>query len=138
MADRVVVMNAGIAEQIGPPLEVYRNPASLFVAGFIGSPPMNFVDPGLLPDLSVPGAKTLGVRPEHLTFTNEDAGMLKGRVAFCEALGADTLVHVRMPDQTIMIVRSEGEPMETGAVVGVQIAPDSVMRFGDDGRVLSL
>jgi len=45
MADRVVVMNEGVAEQIGPPLEVYRNPATMFVAGFIGSPPMNFIDP---------------------------------------------------------------------------------------------
>ena len=96
MADRVVVMNAGIAEQIGPPLEVYRNPASLFVAGFIGSPPMSFIDPALLSDIAPAEAETLGIRPEHCALTRPEAGRLSGTVAFCEALGADTLVHVRM------------------------------------------
>jgi len=134
MADRVVVMNGGIAEQIGPPLEVYRNPASLFVAGFIGSPPMNFLAPSLLPDFAGAGATTLGIRPEHLTLVSAEGAPLSGRVAFCEALGADTLVHVRMNDDSILVVRSEGDPLETGAPVGMAVEPGTVVTFGADGR----
>ncbi len=109
LAQRMIVMNAGRAEQIGAPMEVYDNPASMFVAGFIGSPAMNFL-PGtakagvleLSESVSVPmpaairekvkdgDAITLGVRPEHFAVT--DAGM-PFRVENAEALGADSLVH---------------------------------------------
>ena len=136
MADRVVVMNQGIAEQIGPPLEVYRNPASIFVAGFIGSPPMNFIDPVLLADPSISKATTLGVRPEHCQLAKADAGTLTGHVAFCEALGADTLIHVRMSDASILIVRSQGEPLETDTTVGVLVSRDHIVRFDEDGKAM--
>ena len=109
LAQRMIVMNAGRAEQIGAPMEVYDNPASMFVAGFIGSPAMNFL-PGkvkgsvleLADGVSVPisaaigekvkdgDAITLGVRPEHFAVT--DTGM-PFRVENAEALGADSLVH---------------------------------------------
>ena len=136
MADRVVVMNAGIAEQIGPPLEVYRNPASLFVAGFIGSPPMNFINPALLSDIAPAEAETLGIRPEHCALTTAEAGRLSGTVAFCEALGADTLVHVRMADGSLLIVRSDGDPIETGEAVGVSLETSEILGFGRDGKAI--
>ena len=136
MADRVVVMNAGIAEQVGPPLEVYRNPATMFVAGFIGSPPMNFLPPALLGNEAVPGAATLGIRAENLALVSPDAGRITGTVAFCEALGADTLVHIRLEDGTILIVRSDREPLETGSVVGIHLSEDDVFGFDGDGRAL--
>jgi sn-glycerol 3-phosphate transport system ATP-binding protein len=109
LAQRMIVMNAGRAEQIGAPMEVYDNPASMFVAGFIGSPAMNFL-PGSVKggalqlaegvDVDLPAtirektndgdAVTLGVRPEHFTVT---ATGMPFRVENAEALGADSLVH---------------------------------------------
>lgn len=136
MADRVVVMNEGVAEQIGPPLEVYRNPATMFVAGFIGSPPMNFIDPQLLGEAADPGATTLGVRPENLSLVAPDEGRLKGTVAFCEALGADTLIHVRMVDGSVLIVRTDDSPMETSIAVGLAIAADGIMSFDAEQKVI--
>jgi len=84
LAQRMIVMNAGRAEQIGAPLEVYAKPASTFVAGFIGSPPMN-----LLPK----DGKILGVRPEHLEPCAESEAMLTIEVDLIEPLGGDTLVY---------------------------------------------
>jgi len=134
MADRVVVMNAGIAEQIGPPLEVYRNPASLFVAGFIGSPPMNFLDPSLLPGPHPAGTATLGIRPEHLTMTAPENAPLRGTVAFCEALGADTLVHLGMADGSMTVMRTDGDPIERGTGIGIGVDTAFVAAFGEDGK----
>jgi len=137
MADRVVVMNDGVAEQIGPPLEVYRNPASLFVAGFIGSPPMNFIEPGALPNLARDGGKTLGIRPEHCALAAPGAGALDGTVAFCEALGADTLVHVRAADGTVLIVRSDGDPIEAGTGVGIALETAEIVTFDQAGKAMA-
>lgn len=136
MADRVVVMNQGIAEQIGPPLEVYRNPASVFVAGFIGSPPMNFIAPSLLGDPLIAGAETVGIRPEHCKLTAPGTGNLTGTVAFCEALGADTLVHVRMSDDSILIARSQDELMTTNEPVGIKLSSDNLFLFDQNGKAI--
>ena len=88
LAQRMIVMNAGRAEQIGAPLEVYARPASTFVAGFIGSPPMN-----LIPQ-ERQGRKVLfGIRPEHLEPCGEAEAMLVAEVDLIEPLGADTLIY---------------------------------------------
>ncbi|MBK8064837.1 MAG: sn-glycerol-3-phosphate import ATP-binding protein UgpC [Betaproteobacteria bacterium] len=112
LAQRMMVMNAGHAEQIGAPLEVYGRPASTFVAGFIGSPPMNLI-PGTLAEggavlLADAGARVglpaalpkfdgrkllLGVRPEHLEPCDEAAALLVPDVDFIELLGSDVLVY---------------------------------------------
>ncbi|MFZ5962422.1 sn-glycerol-3-phosphate ABC transporter ATP-binding protein UgpC [Thalassococcus sp. BH17M4-6] len=108
MADRMIVMNAGIAEQVGTPLEVYETPRTLFAAQFIGSPSMNVVDAkvkggkvlirgtpvadGAGPD----GPVRFGVRPEHLV--PDDDGPLALNVQMSEPLGANTLLHGRLPD----------------------------------------
>jgi len=84
LAQRMIVMNAGRAEQIGAPLEVYSRPATTFVAGFIGSPPMNLIPRE---------GKLLGVRPEHLQPCAESEAMLVAHVDLIEPLGADTLVY---------------------------------------------
>ncbi len=121
LADRVVVMNQGIIEQVGAPQELYHNPATRFVAGFIGSPAMNFLPVQVLDDgglkiqladgtkLAVPPAKvdrygphkgkrmTLGIRPEHLTETRENAKagvqQMNALVDVVEPMGMETLVH---------------------------------------------
>ena len=140
LANRMIVMNAGIVEQIGAPIEVYDNPASLFVAGFIGSPAMNFV-PGKVAGaalqigegLSVPlnqavrakvkegDAVTLGVRPEHLAPTA--LGGLPFRVETVEALGADSLIHGILCDMPV-VVRVDGHSQpQVGAILN--IAPEA-------------
>jgi sn-glycerol 3-phosphate transport system ATP-binding protein len=109
LAQRMIVMNAGRAEQIGTPMEVYENPATVFVAGFIGSSAMNFIDGasegggrvmlhggGTLAvnaDVAAGRRVTVGIRPEHLTPCNPSAANLVGSIEMVEALGADTLIH---------------------------------------------
>jgi len=93
LAQRMIVMNAGRAEQIGAPLEVYAKPATTFVASFIGSPPMN-----LIPQ-ERDGRKVLfGIRPEHLEPCAERDAMLVPEIDLIEPLGADTLVYGHLPD----------------------------------------
>ena len=88
LANRMIVMNGGRAEQIGAPLEVYAKPASTFVASFIGSPPMNLIPVGRA------GRSMLqGVRPEHLEPCAESEAMLRVQIDLVEPLGADTLAH---------------------------------------------
>ena len=103
MADRMIVMNAGIAEQIGTPLEVYEKPRTMFAAQFIGSPAMNIVDAEIRDGkvifagqhvadaVGADGPVKLGVRPEHLV--PDDVGPLRVDVKMAEPLGANTLLH---------------------------------------------
>jgi sn-glycerol 3-phosphate transport system ATP-binding protein len=95
LAHRMIVMNAGRAEQVGSPLEVYARPATAFVAGFIGSPPMNLVPRD---------GKLLGVRPEELEPCAESEANLAAQVDLVEQLGADILVHGTV-DGTRIVVR---------------------------------
>lgn len=109
MADRMIVMNAGIAEQVGTPLEVYETPRTLFAAQFIGSPAMNIVDADVqggkvmiagvaVADAAGPdGPVKFGVRPEHLVA--DDAGPLEFEVQMSEPLGANTLLHGKLKGQ---------------------------------------
>jgi sn-glycerol 3-phosphate transport system ATP-binding protein len=88
LAQRMIVMNAGRAEQVGAPLEVYARPATTFVASFIGSPPMN-----LIPMQRQGKEVVFGIRPEHLEPCSETEAMLSPVVDLIEPLGADTLVY---------------------------------------------
>jgi len=95
MADKIVVMHDGIIEQTGTPLDLYNKPANLFVAGFIGSPKMNFLEYSSLPEsikkLAPKGSSTFGVRPEHLTIKEENSIPLK--VKNVEQLGSDSYLY---------------------------------------------
>lgn len=152
MADRMIVMHDGIAEQIGAPLDVYQFPATRFVAGFIGSPPMNFVELGALAhaELSVPAtASTVGIRPEHLTLGDVSNGLLSGTLRFSEALGAETLYHIQIdqnhaltsndgdePYNAVLIVRSDSAPGQfvNGESVGLHTDSMHLVYFDSDGR----
>ncbi len=90
MADKIVVLQAGVIEQVGSPLELYRRPRNLFVAGFIGSPKMNLVNGSIA---ATHNAATIGIRPEHIVVSS-DAGDWPGRVGVSEHLGSDTFFHV--------------------------------------------
>ena len=106
MADKIVVLQAGRIEQVGSPLDLYRSPRNLFVAGFIGSPKMNFI-PGA--EAEAHGAATIGIRPEHLSVSNE-SGAWEGTVGVSEHLGSDTFFHVNVPSLSDpLTVRVSGE-----------------------------
>jgi multiple sugar transport system ATP-binding protein len=104
MADKIVVLNAGNIEQVGSPLDLYKKPKNLFVAGFIGSPKMNLIE-GATAEKH--GAKTIGARPEHIA-VSKTAGDWKGTVGVAEHLGSDTFLHVHTDHGTIN-VRGDGE-----------------------------
>jgi sn-glycerol 3-phosphate transport system ATP-binding protein len=121
LAQRMIVMNAGRAEQIGAPLEVYAKPATTFVAGFIGSPPMN-----LIPQFGGPhDGKLLGVRPEHLEPCAGSDAMLTIDVDLIEPLGADIIVYGHIGDGESARVAAR-LPADAKAVAGklpVRYAP---------------
>ncbi|HET9576808.1 MAG TPA: sn-glycerol-3-phosphate import ATP-binding protein UgpC [Usitatibacter sp.] len=137
LADRMIVINAGAVEQVGAPIEVYDDPATQFVAGFIGSPSMNFLpgerrDDGvdvsagvrvpLPPALraSAPQSLVAGIRPEHFQLGRQDGIAFPLKVETIEALGADSLVHALF-DGTALVARIDGH---------VTPAPGETLRFG--------
>jgi multiple sugar transport system ATP-binding protein len=131
LADRIVVMNAGRIEQIGSPMELYNDPANLFVAGFIGSPQMNFIEAD---KLGLTGARTIGIRPEHLTLSTTN-GDWSGSAVHVEHLGADTNVYVETERAGTITVRAFGEVrLEPGATVHLRAEPKFLYRFDDAGK----
>ena len=131
LADRMIVMNDGRAEQIGAPLTVYKDPQTAFVAGFIGSPPINFLSGAA----GAPEGGKLGIRPEHLSM-RPDAPMLTGALHYAEPLGAETLIHLRLPDGQALILRQDGAaPIPAaGETVGVAWDTAAELRFDKTGR----
>jgi len=106
MADKIVVLHAGVIEQVGSPLELYHTPRNKFVAGFIGSPKMNFIEGE---EAAKHGAHTIGVRPEHIEVSGE-SGTWSGVVSVSEHLGSDTFFHVHGTGLAETItVRADGE-----------------------------
>ncbi|MBC7156939.1 MAG: ATP-binding cassette domain-containing protein [Rhodobacteraceae bacterium] len=104
LADRIAVLRDGRVEQVGAPMELYNDPANTFVAGFIGSPQMNFLRAG---PLGRPG-ETPGIRPEHLAPSRE-GGEIAGRVSHVEKLGGETLVYLRTEAHGLLTLRLFGE-----------------------------
>jgi multiple sugar transport system ATP-binding protein len=105
MADKIVVLNAGRIEQVGSPMELYRSPANLFVAGFIGSPRMNLIEGTEAQKMQ---AKTIGVRPEHIRLSASE-GEWGGTVGVAEHLGSDTLLHIESDNLGQITARTDGE-----------------------------
>lgn len=127
-------MNAGVADQISAPLEVYANPSTAFVAGFIGSPPTNFLDADLLGETGE--AKQIGIRPEHVRIA--DTGRITAHVGYAEALGAETLVHLWAKDRTQITIRqAAAQPIPTeGSEASLDWDEPYVMRFDSAGERL--
>jgi multiple sugar transport system ATP-binding protein len=130
LADRICVLRDGVVEQIGTPLELYESPNSLFVAGFIGSPKMNFLDGRF----SEPhGAHTIGIRAEHLVI--EPEGRWQGSVVHSEMLGSDSYVYVDIGSSEPLVVRQEGTAtLRPGDNVSVTPDDQELHRFDRDGR----
>ena len=108
LAQRMLVMNGGRMEQFGTPQEVYEQPASTFVASFIGSPPMNLLQQAR----GVPQGRILGVRPEHLRLSAQiDGNGWVARVNAQEMLGAERLLYLRLGDESVIVRLDEATPV---------------------------
>ena len=131
MADKIVVLNAGRIEQVGAPLELYAHPRNLFVAGFIGSPKMNFITG---PEAAKHDAHTIGVRPEHITVGD---GPWEGVVGLSEHLGSDSFIKVDVAGLGVINVRGPGE-LNVHHGDRVKLAPaGKIHRFDDKGMALA-
>ncbi len=161
LADRIVVLRSGEVEQVGTPLDLYNRPANLFVAGFIGSPRMNFLDgevtevngakmtvrgksgaPIVLPAdgaLSKAGAPvTVGIRPEHLRIVDPEKGGLAGEVQIAEHLGGETFLYVALPSEETLVVEIRGQAAaRPGERVGIDFEPGAHHLFSADGKVIA-
>ena len=131
MADKIVVLRAGNIEQVGSPLELYREPRNEFVAGFIGSPKMNIFGGN---PAQQHGAAKIGVRPEHISASTE-AGTWEGVVGVAEHLGSDTFLHVHQTGLADTVtVRVDGElPVKHGDRIFLTPEADKIHRFNEQG-----
>ncbi|GDX06996.1 sn-glycerol-3-phosphate import ATP-binding protein UgpC [Buttiauxella sp. A111] len=149
LAQRVMVMNKGVAEQIGTPVEVYERPATRFVASFIGSPAMNLLEGSISADgtrfelaggMALPlgstqnsyqgRAVTLGIRPEHIALSSQAAGGVPFMVDTLEMLGADNLVHGRWGEQKMVVRLAHQNRPQPGSTLWLHL-PENHLHFFD-------
>jgi len=135
LADRICVLRDGIVEQVGTPLELYERPQSLFVAGFIGSPKMNFLN-GQYADAY--RAHTLGIRSEHLVIKDNKDGVWNGQVIHSENLGSDSYVYIDIGMREPLIVRQEGTARhQPGQSLSISPIDKQIHRFDAQGRPMA-
>jgi multiple sugar transport system ATP-binding protein len=133
MADKIVVLQAGVIEQFGTPLELYNTPRNRFVAGFIGSPKMNFIEGA---EAEKHKAHAIGVRPEHFTLSR-DKGDWPGEVVVAEHLGSDTFLHVLSETIGTVTARASGEfGVRHGDRVFLTPDPGRIYRFDAGGLAI--
>jgi multiple sugar transport system ATP-binding protein len=150
MADRIVAMNGGVVQQVGTPLELYDDPANVFVAGFIGSPAMNFLPASLVPTgdevevrlgdavlARLPGTGsaaagrrdvTLGLRPERLSLVPRGEG-LPATVLLVEPTGASTIIHLEAGPHVIKLFTTDRQPLAPGEEVFVRVEAGELRLF---------
>jgi sn-glycerol 3-phosphate transport system ATP-binding protein len=156
LADMLVVLNAGRIEQVGAPLELYERPATLFVAGFLGSPPMNFLkgtleSPAVVrlddgaeivcnsADAAVPrGTRVVaGVRPERLLVGSVGGDRLPLKIELIEELGVGRLVHGRLADTPVTVAIGPDHELPAAEMIGISIPAEAVHLFdGESGKRL--
>jgi ABC-type sugar transport system ATPase subunit len=160
MADRIVVLNGGNIEQVGSPLELYHRPRNVFVAGFIGSPKMNFLPAGVAASdasgvsVDLPGGSTiklpaparpvaagskvtLGVRPEHLRMDGEGDGLLSGPLRLAEHLGSETMFYLSLDGGGELAVKADGLAKgKVGDVRRCAIPAEACHLFDEGGNAL--
>ncbi len=131
MADKIVVLHAGVIEQVGSPLELYQSPRNKFVAGFIGSPKMNFIEGA---EAQKHGAHTIGIRPEHIE-VSESEGPWTGVVGVAEHLGSDTFFHIHQTGLADpLTVRASGEvDFSHGDKIYMTPREDQIHKFNAEG-----
>ena len=155
MADKIVVLQGGLIEQVGSPLELYHHPRNVFVAGFIGSPKMNFLVSevadanGSGANVTLPGGGTVavpaqaghlpagqpvtfGVRPEHLTVGGD--GQIRGEVIVVERLGGETFLHVELAGGEQIVVQADGDnPVRAHEPISIHVSGEYCHLFDQDG-----
>ena len=160
LADKIVVLKDGRVMQTGSPMELYHEPANLFVAGFLGAPSMNFLhvavdkvdgqhitvrspslDPVVVPSrgraFAAGETAILGVRPQYLETSTDRDGMLHGKVMLTERLGAETVVDVALADGTKLIAAlSEDKIFTPGEQLGFSFKPDMTHVFPEDDEAV--
>ncbi len=145
LADRIVVMNGGLIQQVGTPMELYERPRNRFVAGFIGSPTMNVVEgtptPGglRLGDGTTwpapPGTAALGIRPEHLSLSPTGIPGLAAELQLIERLGSDTNLFCEAPGVGPLLARAQGDvALRPGAAVTLSPDPARLHPFDANGQ----
>jgi len=139
MADQIVVLRDGRVEQAGSPIELYTKPANMFVAGFLGTPQMNFFDlsngavklPGLNPEVA-----TVGIRPEHVSLAQGNGGV-NAKVIQCEVLGAETIAKAELASGETVALSLRGiNPLALGSQVHLAFDHSQIHRFDADGVAL--
>lgn len=134
LADRICVLRDGQVEQVGTPTELYEAPNSLFVAGFIGSPKMNFLTGDIATKYD---CTTLGVRAEHLELVPPSEGVWHGKIIHSEDLGSDNFVFVDVGTAEPIVVRLAGKRTLTlGDAVSIRPVEEHLHRFGPDEKPL--
>jgi multiple sugar transport system ATP-binding protein len=141
MADKIVVLNEGIIEQVGAPLELYNSPANIFVAGFIGSPKMNFLDYSSLPEslkkLAPKNSSTFGIRPEHLSLRDENSLPLE--VNSVEQLGSDSYLYgVTIGGQELSIKLNNQTDIRAQQKIDIGFDLENAHWFASTGESLKL
>jgi multiple sugar transport system ATP-binding protein len=132
LADRICVLDRGLIEQVGTPMELYERPANMFVAGFIGSPKMNFLEGAIAARHS---CTNLGIRPEHLDIGT--SGEIAGVVEFTENLGADSYIYVNT-DYGLVTAREFGKTdILKGTALKLALQPQNLHRFDEAGKRLN-
>ncbi|WP_375599715.1 ABC transporter ATP-binding protein [Devosia sp. Naph2] len=159
LADKIVVLDGGVVQQVGAPIELYQRPANLFVAGFIGSPKMNFVEAGVDkvvgdsvtvsgPDVAgvpvaIPAGRlrpgdrlTLGVRPHDLVVA--PSGTIVGRVGLVERLGNETIVNLELPSGASWLAVLEGDQiLRRGDSLALDVDPGKALLFDKSGQAVN-
>ncbi|MFC1233424.1 ABC transporter ATP-binding protein [Vibrio sp. F74] len=157
LADRIVVLSAGRIEQVGTPLELYTNPANVFVAKFIGSPSMNIIKSDIIaggemgkirfdnkretdyafpvPTHLVGTIGQLGIRPEDFELATENEAFVSGTVLFVESLGEVTQLHINVPNhEDAIVIKIPGiNDLHKGEIVHLKAAADKIHLFNTDG-----
>ena len=159
LADRIVVFNNGMIEQTGSPIELYERPVNKFVASFIGSPAMNFLDGELAPadgamELRIgtasikagrlssmtvrPMPVAFGIRPEHIQVVDADDGHLRAKIEIVEKLGSESVVYFQTEiSQTPLVMRAPpGLPLAPGDSVGLRFDLENMHLFAHDDRAI--
>jgi len=158
MADKIAILQGGVIEQVGAPLDLYHHPRNMFVAGFIGSPRMNFLpgsvsivrdavvtvnlDGGTALDLTVPAGRlqrgekiSLGIRPERLI--PHDSGQLRGRILAVEHLGSTSFLHVRAEGGAMLITEVDaGNAARVHDSISLQVDENACHLFNEDGEAI--
>ena len=162
LADKIIVLRDGYVEQVGSPLDLYRHPDNLFVAGFIGSPAMNFVETNVAAvnngqaDIALPGGGTIsvpcdphalnsgdkvtfGTRPEHMSERGTGDSTIPGEIFVVERLGGESYLYIRVEGSNeMMVVKAHGESdAKQGDTIKIGVAARASHLFNADGRAVS-